>query len=92
MVDKTTSQTQQEKANPFQKATEENYARMQAYFADWQKLQEKQLKEMQAAVDESAKLWKESLGYAAKMAAEWQKISLETSKQAAQIVTGNWVS
>ncbi|MBK6684547.1 MAG: hypothetical protein IPG45_08735 [Deltaproteobacteria bacterium] len=92
MVEKTTSQTQQDKANPFQKVAEENYARMEAYFADWQKLQEKQIKEMQAAVDESAKLFKESLTYGAKMAAEWQKISMQTTKQAAQIVTGTWVS
>ena len=92
MAETTTSQAQQKVANPFQKAADENYARMEAYFAEWQKLQEKQAKEVQTAIDESAKLMKESFAYANKLAAEWQRLSLQTAKQATQMVTGSFSS
>jgi hypothetical protein len=51
---------------------------------EWAKLEAKSNEQMQHAIDESARLARESLSYTMKLSAEWRKLALETMKR-----TGN---
>lgn len=92
-----TSQTQQndKTKNPaaamFDKMAEENLARMESFYGEMSKLQEKGVEQTTAAIDEAAKLMKEQMSYGAKLATEWQKIALESSRQAAEMMTKPWM-
>jgi len=69
--------------NPFAQAMEEHLERLSALQADVDKLTADNLERAQQAVDEMARLSKESLGYAAQLQAEWRKLGLEATKRAA---------
>lgn len=99
MSTKTTSQTQQNEtpkasaaaASLFDKMAEENIARMEAFYSEMTRLQEKSVEQTTAAIDEAAKLMKEQVAYGAKLATEWQRIALESSRQAAEMMTKPWM-
>ncbi|MCA9550696.1 MAG: hypothetical protein KC933_11720 [Myxococcales bacterium] len=97
MSTKTTSQTQQNEgpaaaaASAFDKMAEDNIARMEAFFQEMTKLQTKSMEQSVAAIDEAAKLMKEQMQYSAKLATEWQRMALETSRQAAQMMGKPWM-
>lgn len=62
------------------KAAKENLARLETLSAQMQKLQGQGIDRAHEAIDESAKLMKESLTYAQTLGLEWQKLTLETIK------------
>lgn len=76
----------------FQKLTDENVKRMEAFMADWQKAQEKSIAHTQQTLDEATKLVKENMEYGMKMSAEFQKLAVASSKQAAEIFTSGFSS
>ena len=62
--------------------TAEQMARIEQMTAQVEELQAKSLERAYEAIDESAKLMKESLAYAAKLSDEWRKITVEAGKRA----------
>jgi hypothetical protein len=64
--------------------TQEQLVRMHQMSADVQKLQGQAVERTRAAIDETARLMKEALGYAQNLGAEWHKITLDTAQKAAE--------
>ncbi len=98
MTEKNTSQSQQRKRsntaeapNYFQKAAEENIARMESMFGEFTKMQEKGIEQTHQVIDEAAKLMKEQINYSTKLSSEFQRISFETARQAAQMMVNPWM-
>jgi hypothetical protein len=62
----------------------EHVARMEAMTAQYEEMRRLSIARMTEAVDESARLFKESIAYATTLSDEWRKIALEATKKAAQ--------
>jgi hypothetical protein len=99
MNDKTSSQTQQKAertadavAGQFEKLANENIARFESWMKELAKAEERSLENAQRAIDESSKLWKESLAYSAKLNGEWRNLALQATRRAAEMMSGSWVS
>jgi len=77
---------------PFQfgKMAEEQFGRMEAFYRELNKLEEKRLAHAQEAIDEAAKLWKASMGYASRMASEWRNLAMAATRHTAEIVSAPW--
>lgn len=65
------------------KMTAEQLARFEQMTAQYEEMQQKAMERAFEAIDESARLMKESLTYATKLSEEWRKISVENGKKAA---------
>lgn len=62
--------------NFWKKASDDQLQRMQTMGDEWAKLEGKGFEQWSIAVDEMAKLTKESLAYTGQLAAEWRKLYL----------------
>ena len=69
------------------KATKDHLDRMEQLGEQLSKAQGQGVERAQQAIDESAKLMKESMTYALNLSREWQKLSLEMTKKATESVT-----
>lgn len=67
----------------FLKASAEQVERMEQMTAQFEELQQKSLARAYEAIDESARLMKESIASAVKLSEEWRKITLDATKKAA---------
>jgi len=90
MVDKVTAEKVNEKktekvASVFEKMAEEQLSRMETFHTEMAKAQEKGFQQAQQAIDETARLFKESLAYQMKLSGEFQKMALAQTRQAAQL-------
>lgn len=92
MTDKTSSQSQQKTGGAEGKSSvlEQQLARMEAWFDDLARVEEKSIESAQRAIDESSKLMKETLAYSAKMRTEWRNLALQTSRRAAEMASLPW--
>ena len=72
----------------FGKMAEENTARLESMRGEWEKMQQKGIEQAHVAVDEYARLMKDSMNYATRLGAEWQKLALASSKQAMGMFQG----
>ena len=97
MTTKSTSRTQQKaketaaSTNPFAKVADDNLARFEGYFEEFSKMQDKGFEQAQAAIDETATLMKEQVAYQARLTSEFQRIALESARQAAEMMTKPWM-
>ena len=78
------SQAQHEQ---WQKMIEQQAAQLKSFQEQAAALEAKNLEQARAAVDQMAKLVKDSFGYAADLSAEWRKLSLEATRRAADLFT-----
>jgi hypothetical protein len=69
------------------KSTQEQIARMDQMAEQLHKVQGQAVERTREAIDESARLMKETLNYSVQLQAEWRKITLDATKKAADIVT-----
>ena len=93
MVENVTAQAQKainEGMGMVQKLTDENLKRMESFMGDWQRAQEKSLVQTQQTIDEATKLMKENLEYSMKMSAEFQKLAVASSRQAADFMSSTF--
>ena len=67
----------------WRKMTDDSIARMSAFYAEVDKIEAKNVERAEAAVNEAAKLTKETLAYGTELAAQWRKLSLEAVQRAA---------
>lgn len=70
----------------FTKMAEDSSSRTSAFFAEIEKQDTARVERTSAAIDEMARLQKESLVYTAKMGAEMRKISIDMMKSMADKV------
>lgn len=62
--------------------------RLEALSEQMTKLQGQHVERAHEAVDETAKLVKESLQYTSQLATEWRKLGLETTRKATEMMGG----
>jgi hypothetical protein len=68
----------------WQKFAEDSFSRTQAFYAEVDKLEAKNAERAESAVQEMARLTKETLAYGAQMGSEWRKLSLESMQRASE--------
>jgi hypothetical protein len=71
----------------WQKMAEESLARTNAFYAEFEKAEAKHMEQMVSAIDEMAKLQKQSIAYGAQLGAEWRKMSLDAFHKATTFTT-----
>jgi hypothetical protein len=69
----------------WQRLTDDSIARTQAWYAELEKAEAKRVERAEAAIEELAKLQKETIKYGAQLGAELRKISLEAFQNAASV-------
>jgi len=98
MADKQTSQSQhngtasQHQGDAFRKMIDDQLGRVASFWSELEKLETKGLEQARAAIDESARLAKEGMVYAAGLAAEWRRMLMDASKQGAERFASNAAS
>lgn len=73
--------------NAWKKMMDDQVARMELAYGEMARMQEQGLEQTRAAVDEMAKLTKDSINYVAQLQAEWRKQSLDAAKKSADFFT-----
>lgn len=71
----------------WRKAAEANVARMTGMYEMLASFEGKGVEQARQAIDEGARLMRESLDYATRMSAEWRKMSLEATRNAVEAMT-----
>lgn len=66
----------------WQKMTEDTIARANAFYGEVEKAESKRVAHFESAIDELAKMQKETLAYGAQLAGEWRKVALESMQKA----------
>jgi hypothetical protein len=97
MSDKNPSQAQQNTPPPpsgssTKSKSDEQITKMETFFRELQKLEEKNVEAANRAIDESTRLWKESIAYGVKLSNEWRTLALKTTKQAAEMMSASFPS
>ena len=88
MSNTSSSQVQQ---NPFTQAVTEgieaHLARVEAFYAQLADVETKALEQSKTALEESARLSRESFAYGSTLAAEWRRVSLEATRNALRMMS-----
>lgn len=77
----------QQFVDAFAKMSAEQLERMEQMTAQFEEMQQKTLTRAYEAIDESARLMKESIASAVKLSEEWRKITVDATKKAAAAST-----
>jgi hypothetical protein len=67
----------------WQKIAADSTTRAQSFFAEIEKFETQRIQRTESAIEEMAKLQKDTLAYSAQLAAEWRRMSLEAFQKAA---------
>ena len=73
----------------WQKLTDDSIARATAFYAEVEKAEAKRLERVESAIEEMAKMQKETLAYGAQLGAELRKVSLEAFQQASTLASSS---
>lgn len=71
---------------------DESINKMETFFREIQKMEEKNVETANRAVDESARLWKETIAYGVRLSNEWRALALKTTRQAAEMMSASFPS
>lgn len=83
MIDSNVSQSH----NPFVALVEGQLARAEAFFAQLGEVEAKTMEQAKTALDEQARLTRETMTYAAAMSAEWRRASFDIARRAAKAMS-----
>ena len=87
MSESTTSQVR-EAQGAWKKLVDDHVARVEAASAEAARWQEQALTQNRQAIDDLAKLGRDSLAYWGQLSSEWHKLTLEATRNAAGFLTG----
>lgn len=73
-------------AAPFASAMEAHLTRVEAFYAQLAAVESKTMEQSKTALDETARLSRESLTYGNTLAAEWRRASLEATRTAMKMM------
>ncbi len=73
--------------NMFSRAAEAQLARIEAFYTQLAETEQKALEQSKQAIEESARLSRETLAYSSVLAAEWRKASLEATRNAFKMMS-----
>lgn len=86
MIENATSQVHKLQET-WKSLVDEQTTRMASLYDEVAKAEAKRLEQTAQAVDELARLTKDSLGYFTRLSTEWQKVGLEATKRASELFT-----
>jgi hypothetical protein len=66
---------------------DEQLARVELMYGEMARMQEQSLEQTRHAVDEMAKLTKDSINYFGQLQAEWRKLTLDAAKKSADFLS-----
>jgi len=69
----------------WRKVTDDSIARMTAFYAEFDKIEARNLERAESAMHEVTKLTKDTLAYNAQLGAEWRRLSLEALTRASEV-------
>jgi hypothetical protein len=69
----------------WQKLGEDSMVRANAFFAEVEKAEAKRIERAESAIEEMARIQKETIAYGAQLGAEWRKVSLDAFQKAAAL-------
>ena len=81
MSEQATSQAQQAQ-DAWKKMFEDHFSRVQQFEAEISRFETQSTEKARDAIDEFAKMSKETLAYTGKLTTEWRKLSLEATRNA----------
>lgn len=87
MAEKTASQVHNIPFNPtiaqdaWKKMSDDHFARIASFQEEVAKFETRSLEQARAAIDEMARLAKETLGYAGQLQAEWRRLGMEATRR-----------
>lgn len=89
MSEKTASEGSQvrEAQSAWKKAADATIARLELASGEMARMQEQSLEQSRRAVDEMARLTKDSFDYFGQLSAEWRKLTLDATRKAASFLT-----
>lgn len=70
----------------WKKLMDEQTVRMESLHSEMAKMEDKGVERLQSAVDESARLMKDTLAWYGEMASEWRKMTLDATKRTAELL------
>jgi hypothetical protein len=73
-------------AAPIASAMEAHLARVEAFYAQLAAAESKAMEQSKTALDESARLSRETLAYSTTLATEWRRASLEATRTAMKMM------
>jgi hypothetical protein len=86
MSESTTSQVR-EAQGAWKKLVDDHVARVEAASAEATRVQEQAFSQSRQAIDDFARLGRDSLSYFGQLSAEWNKLALEATRTAAGFMT-----
>ena len=69
----------------WKKLVDEQTVRMESLYSEIAKMEDKGVERMQSAVDESARLLKDTFAWYGEMTSEWRKMTLDATKRTAEL-------
>jgi hypothetical protein len=69
----------------WKRMVDENTGRIESFYAEMAKVEDKGVHQMNAAIDESARLMKDSFAWYAELSAEWRKMALDATRRSAEL-------
>jgi hypothetical protein len=71
----------------WKKAVDDQIGRVEMAYAEMGRLQDQALTHNRQAIDEMAKLGRDSVDYFVQLSSEWRKLTLEAARKTAELVT-----
>ena len=69
----------------WKRMVDEQTGRIESIYAEMAKVEDKGLAQMNAAIDESARLVKDSFAWYTELSAEWRKMTLDATRRSAEL-------
>ena len=85
MSESKTSQVRETAQAAWKKMVDDHVTRMELAYAEVARVQEQALAQNRQAIDEMAKLSRDSVDYFAQLTAEWRKLTLDATRKTADL-------
>lgn len=69
----------------WKKMVDEHTVRVESLYSEIAKMEDKGIERLQSAVDESARLMKDSFAWYGEMSSEWRKMTLDATRRTAEL-------
>jgi len=77
----------QQALDAWHKLVDENISRMGKLYQELARIEGRSIEQMGQSIDEMAKVLKESFSYASQYSSEWRRVTLETARRTAELLT-----
>ena len=78
--------SQSHNSGAWKRMVDEQTGRVESLYAEVAKLEDKGIERMHAAVEESARLMKDTFTWYGELSSEWRKVTLDATRRAAELM------